>query len=82
MLPPEGSAESPGYFVSGAADAASNCWHSSERRYVVKVYFCEPQSPGQHGTNENTDLLLRQCFRGAPTCLPIRQRSLIELRDA
>jgi len=28
----------------------------------LKVYFPDPQSPWQRGTDENTDLLLRQCF--------------------
>jgi IS30 family transposase len=28
----------------------------------VRVYFCDPQSPWQRGTNENTKLLLRQYF--------------------
>ena len=28
----------------------------------VNVYFCDPQSPCQRGTNENTNQLLRQYF--------------------
>jgi IS30 family transposase len=42
----------------------------------VKVYFCDPQSPWQRGTNENTNLLLRQYFPRGVDLSPFSQAQL------
>ena len=40
------------FAVPASADVATH----------VDVYFCDPRSPWQRGTNENTNRLLRQYF--------------------
>ena len=42
----------------------------------VTVYFCDPQSPWQRGTSENTNLLLRQYFPRGTDLAPISQAQL------
>jgi IS30 family transposase len=42
----------------------------------VKVYFCDPHSPWQRGTNENTNRLLSQYFRKSTTLSRYSQADL------
>jgi IS30 family transposase len=42
----------------------------------VQVYFCDPQSPWQRGSNENTHLLLRQYFPRGTDLSPFSQAQL------
>jgi IS30 family transposase len=42
----------------------------------VKVYFCDPQSPWQRGSNENTNGLLRQYFPKRTSLAGFSQREL------
>ena len=42
----------------------------------VEVYFCDPQSPWQRGTNENTNRLLRQYFPRKTDLSPFSQADL------
>ena len=41
----------------------------------VQVYFCDPQSPWQRGTNEQQSAVTAILPPRAPTCLAIRKRS-------
>ena len=42
----------------------------------VQVYFCDPYSPWQRGTNENTNGLLRQYFPTGASLANVTQRQL------
>jgi IS30 family transposase len=42
----------------------------------MAVYFCDPSSPWQRGTNENTDGLLRQYFPKGSTLAMYAQKQL------
>ena len=58
---------------------------SEHRRFSVEsgveVYFCDPQSPWQRGSNENTNGLLRQYFSKGESLAGISQQRLDEVAN-
>lgn len=47
----------------------------------VAIYFCDPNSPWQRGTNENTNGLLRDYFPKGSSLVNVRQRQLDKVAD-
>ena len=47
----------------------------------VQVFFCDPRSPWQRGTNENTNRLLRQCFPDGTDLSTFSQRDLNKIAE-
>ena len=56
---------------------------SEHRRFAVEsgveVYFCDPRSPWQRGSNENTNGLLRQYFPKGESLAAVSQQRLDEV---
>jgi len=56
---------------------------AEHRRFSVEsgvdVYFCDPQSPWQQGSNENTNGLLRQYFPRRQSLAEVTQEQLDEV---
>jgi IS30 family transposase len=59
-------------------DRGSEMFHHREFTVEtgVQIYFCDPQSPWQRGTNENTNGLLRQYFPKRTSLAGFTQREL------
>src|SRR5213595_636883 len=59
---------------------------ASHQRFTLatqmQVYFCDPYSPWQRGTNENTNGLLRQYFPKGTDLAPYDRRDIQAVADA
>lgn len=51
-------------------------WKEVEDSLNVKVYFCDPYSPHQRGTNENTNGLIRQFYPRKKLLPPITEEGI------
>lgn len=47
----------------------------------VKVHFCDPHSPWQRGTNENTNGLIRDCFPKGTDFSKVTDEEVREMQD-
>lgn len=55
-------------------------WKAVESALKTKVYFCDPYSPHQRGTNENTNGLIRQFFPRRKILPPVTQEGIKEVQ--
>lgn len=51
-------------------------WKTIEKELNVEVYFCDPYSPHQRGTNENTNGLIRQFYPRRKLLPPITEEGV------
>jgi IS30 family transposase len=56
-------------------------WKTVEKELDVKVYFCDPYSPHQRGTNENTNGLIRQFYPRRKLLPPVTEEGVKKVQQ-